>query len=157
MALNRRLAVLECIRFTKTLAHSHCQCKSGGLSTLCFCFWQILVYLQYKTRFRLNFFLVSRSFFSTSSLPFLSLRFVPFFHLNLIYSFRIACFPIEFDVSSLQKLDRISFSSSTLSNVILRRCYIFDSFTLSLTCSFLIPIQDNCLFHFVFTWNFEII
>lgn len=74
-----------------------------------------------------------------------------FFHLNLIYSLRIACFFLSTDDAvSPSQLERISFSSNTLSHVILAWRFFFSLCFSQASVSLFRLSWDNCLFHFAF-------
>lgn len=142
-----------------------CQCKTKRQRSLrChgFCFWRILVYLQYKPRFRLNFFLSTALFFSPPLAHFTHSRAVPFSHRNLIYSFRIACFSIKFDAGSLwwswmeSRFHLTHYRMLFFNDVSFFRFAIL-SFSLFFLSLFFALSRDNCLFRSAFTRNFDII
>lgn len=91
--------------------------------------------------------------------------FVPFFHFNLIYSFRIACFSIKFDAGSVggTRMEsrfhlthyRMLFFNKRYCCFIRPNLFLLLSFSLSST--FFILSRDNCLFRRTFTSNFDII
>lgn len=145
MAPNRSVSGLQVLWVHK---NTYTQNQYDSVECCAVFFGEFLFIFNTNLVFASTFSSTGRFFFHFS---FVWFRSVLFFHHNLIYSFRIACFPINLDVGSLGSWMESHFHLTHY------RMFSFVDVISIASVSFSVLSRDNCLFRFAFTWNFNII